>query len=266
MKGGRQAAGDESVSSESGVAAKLDPKKDSQLSASGYGLDTSISDGAVWQSAFNPAVPSGVIRLQTGTNPPETCKTEYFEPPLLADGKNYAAFHNRGLMVDSKGVAWVSFAGNGRLGRLDINKCKVRSGPAATGQHCPEGWEFHQVPGPEVKGGAAFSADYSYLMPMDLFDTTGLGKNVPIVLESNSDSLLAFNDQTKKWTIMRVPYPIGFHARSADGRIDDPHAGWKGKGTYASYASGPVWTQEGGEDASGPQMVKFQFRPNPQAY
>ena len=49
-------------------------------------------------------------------------------------------------------------------------------------------------------------------------------------------------------------------------RQDDSLTG-KGKGVFATYASQPVWHQEGGEDAAtGPQLVKFQVRPDPLAY
>ncbi len=31
-----------------------------------------------------------------------------------------------------------------------------------------------------------------------------------------------------------VPYPMGFYAKTFDGRIDDANAGWKGRGIWAS--------------------------------
>ena len=37
---------------------------------------------------------------------------------------------------------------------------------------------------------------------------------------------------------MRVPYPMGFHARGLDGRIDDPDAGWKGRGLWSTVQHG----------------------------
>ena len=37
--------------------------------------------------------------------------------------------------------------------------------------------------------------------------------------------------------MLRVPYPMGFHSRGMDGRIDDPNAGWKGRGIYATYGA-----------------------------
>jgi len=95
----------------------------------------------------------------------------------------------------------------------------------------------------------------------------GLGKDIPVITGSNSDSLQAFDPKTEKWTVLRVPYPMDFHTRGMDGRIDDPKGGWKGKGVYATYAMQPVWHQEGGEDGtSGPTTVKFQIRPTPLDY
>ena len=33
---------------------------------------------------------------------------------------------------------------------------------------------------------------------------------------------------------LRVPYPMGFYAKGFDGRIDDPNAGWKGRGLWTT--------------------------------
>ena len=257
--GGGEAAGG------AAVAAPFDPKKDTRIEGFLYGVDADISDGSMWFAKTGP-FPTGAVRFHPGTNPPDTCKTEYFEPPKLADG-TYAAFLGRGISVDSKGVAWVAFA-SGQFGRLDRSKCKVLSGPAvANGQHCAEGWAFFDSPGPKISGTrGGGSADFHYLNWVDLHDTLGLGKDVPILAGSNSDSLLAFDNKAEKWIIMRVPYPLSFHTRGMDGRFDDLSKGWKGKGLYATYATEPVWHQEGGEDASGPQLVKFQMRPDPLAY
>jgi len=71
------------------------------------------------------------------------------------------------------------------------------------------------------------------------------------------------NGQMKSLTL-RVPYPLGFHARHIDGRIDDPNAGWKGRGMWTSYSMYTPWHQEGGK-GSRPKVVKLQMRPNPLA-
>jgi hypothetical protein len=63
---------------------------------------------------------------------------------------------------------------------------------------------------------------------------------------------------------LRVPYPLGFYARSLDGRIDDAKAGWKGRGVWTSNNIVPIWHQETGE-GSTEVLAHFQVRPNPLA-
>lgn len=247
------------------AAIKVDPTKDTLITGGLYGVDADVSDGGMWFAKINPH-PTGIVKFLQGSAPPETCHSEYFEPPKLADGKNYAAFNGRGISADSKGVAWIAY-GSGHFGRFDRRKCKVMKGPTiADGQHCPEGWSLFASPGPKLRGVANGSADFHYLDWVDLHDTLGLGKDTPILAGTNSDSLLAFDQKTEKFVVLRVPYPMSFHTRGMDGRFDDVSKGWKGKGVFATYASEPVWHQEGGEDASGPQLVKFQMRPDPLAY
>ncbi len=247
------------------VPAKFDPKKDTRIEGFLYGTDADVKTGGMWFAQTNP-FPTGAVFHHPGSNPPETCKTEYYQPPMLPDGKNYAAFNGRGISADSRGVAWVAY-GSGQFGRLDRTKCKVMSGPTvAEGQHCPEGWTFYDSPGPKLTGVKYGSSDHHYLNWVDLHDTLGMGKDTPLYAGSNSDSLLAVDEKNNKIVTLRVPYPMGFHTRGMDGRFEDLSKGWKGKALYATYASQPVWHQEGGEDASGPQLVKFQMRPDPLAY
>jgi hypothetical protein len=108
------------------------------------------------------------------------------------------------------------------------------------------------------------SADYSYNDWVDREDTFGLGKDVPLVSGTGSDSLIAYVPSTKKWIVLRVPYPMGFYTRSMDGRIDDPNGGWKGRGLWSAVASRVVWHTEGGW-GTRPYAVHFQIRPDPLA-
>lgn len=249
-----------------GAEKVFDPSQDTAILGFLYGMDPNAADGSMWYAKSSPDVPTGAIRFVRGTNPPETCRTEYFATPKTAGG-GYAAFGGRGVALDSKGVAWLGYT-SGQLGKFDRSKCKVLSGPTvADGQHCPEGWTHYDAPGPKLPGVKVGTSDYHYLIWTDTHDTFGLGKDVPILAGSNSDSLLAFDQKTEKFNVLRVPYPLGFHTRGMDGRIDDPKAGWKGKGIYATYSSQPTWHQEGGDDGtSGPQIVKFQMRPDPLAF
>ena len=54
---------------------------------------------------------------------------------------------------------------------------------------------------------------------------------MPINTGNASEGLLALKDG--KWVVLRVPYPMGFYTKWLDGRIDDPNAGWKGRGLWA---------------------------------
>ena len=86
-------------------------------------------------------------------------------------------------------------------------------------------------------------------------------RNVPVATGNFTDSLEALVDG--KWVTLRVPYPMGFHAKGLDGRIDDPNAGWKGRGLWSTYAGRATWHIEG--DRERPKVVKFQLRPDPLA-
>ena len=139
------------------------------------------------------------------------------------------------------------------------------NGPDASGQHCPEGWTLYPTPGPQMAGvSAAGSADFHYYMWVDQFDTLGLGANVPLVNGTTSDSLIALLPETGEMLTLRVPYPLGFYTRGLDGRIDDPDAGWKGRGVWASNDTIANWHNEGGKGMTS-EIVRFQVRPHPLA-
>src|SRR5262249_8884709 len=138
----------------------------------------------------------------------------------------------RGMDIDSKGVVWAPLA-SGHLGRFDRSKCKVLNGPTATGKHCPEGWTLYSFPGPQLQGVTdGGSAEASYYTWVDQHDTFGLGNDVPWATGNANDSLMALVDG--KFVNFRVPYPMGFYAKGLDGRIDDPNAGWKGRGVWST--------------------------------
>jgi hypothetical protein len=63
---------------------------------------------------------------------------------------------------------------------------------------------------------------------------------------------------------LRIPYPMNVNMRGMDGRIDDPKAGWKGRGGWVSYNSQAPWHYEGGKGMTS-KAVHVQIRPNPLA-
>lgn len=246
----------------------IDPKKDQRLAGFLYGMGVSPADGSVWYARYTywikdwtPGVPGGLIRFVRGAHPPESCRVEYYETPVK-DGKPLA-FNPRGVDLDHEGVAWVAY-GSGQLGRFDRRRCKVTSGPAATGQHCPEGWSFFTSPGPRMKGVSTGSADWHYLTWVDQHDVLGLGRDVPIIPGTASDSLLVFLPKREQFVTLRVPYPLGLFARGLDGRIDDAKAGWKGRALWSSYDGRETKHIEGGPGTSS-KIVKLQLRPSPLA-
>jgi len=233
----------------------VDPTKDRRVNAAFYGIAVNPNDGTIWGSVLG--FPGYVIRLNPGSNPPATALAEVFEPPLPGYGP-------RGMDIDRQGVAWTPLA-SGHLASFDRKKCKgPLNGPTATGKHCPEGWTLYPFPGPQLANVTETgSAEASYYAWVDQFDTFGLGRDVPIATGNANESLLALVNG--RFVNLRVPYPLGFYTKWMDGRIDDPAAGWKGRGLFATVSTRAPFHMEGGKGTTS-KVVKFQLRPDPLAH
>src|SRR5699024_1052774 len=92
--------------------------------------------------------------------------------------------------------------------------------------------------------------------------TLGLGENVPINTGNESEGLLALKDG--EWVVLRVPYPMGFYTKWIGGRIDDPDAGWKGRGVWATVSSRAPFHMEGGKGTTS-KVVTSHLRLAPLA-
>ncbi len=209
---------------------------------------------AVWGSnAFR--YPGSITRLSPGDNPPQTALAEVYYPPL-------PGFGIRGADIDKNGVVWTSL-GSGHLGEFDRRKCKGElNGPQATGHHCPEGWTLHDLPGPGFADLPQFSVESSYYTWVDQHNSLGLGEDVPIATGNLFDGVHALVDDA--FVTLRIPYPMGFYTKGFEGRIDDPDAGWKGRGIWVPEGDRTPWLKEGGK-GSKPIVVHFQVRPDPLA-
>jgi hypothetical protein len=238
----------------------VDPTKDKRYGAAFYSV-APAPDGSVWGSVLG--FPGAIVRLSPGSNPPETALAEVFETPVDNPKAPVQGFSPRGMDIDRNGVAWVALA-SGHLGSFDRRKCKGSlNGPSATGQHCPEGWTLYAEPVPQMKGVTdPGSAEASYYTWVDQFDTFGLGKNIPINTGNGAEALLVLKDG--KWIVLRVPYPTGYYTKWLDGRIDDPRAGWKGKGLWSTVSTRAPFHMETGKGTTS-KVVKFQLRPDPLA-
>jgi hypothetical protein len=238
----------------------VDPAKDKRYGSALYAVSPA-ADGSIWGSALG--FPGALIRLSPGANPPETALAEVFELPFNNPKAPVQGFSPRGMDVDRNGVAWVALA-SGHLASFDRRKCKgPLNGPSATGQHCPEGWTFYVEPLPQMKGVTdSGSAEASYYTWVDQFDTLGLGSNIPINTGNESEGLLVLKDG--QWIVLRVPYPTGYYTKWLDGRIDDPKAGWKGRGLWSTISTRAPFHMETGKGTTS-KVIKFQLRPDPLA-
>ena len=228
----------------------VDPAKDKRIAGGPYAVMPSPVDGSIWYTVGVFGGTAAVLRFV-----PETGLSEVYNVPAPAYGI-------RGGDIDRNGVVWASLS-SGHLGSFDRRKCKgPLNGPAATGDHCPEGWTMYQYPGPGFDGLGPNSAESSYYTWVDQHNTSGLGENIPMSTANLGDGFVALKDG--KMVTIRIPYPMGFYAKGFDGRIDDPNAGWKGRGLWSTSGDRTPWLMEGGKGAR-PRAVHIQFRPDPLA-
>ena len=240
----------------------LDPAKDKRVMAAFYGVQPSPVDDTIWGQSMDVGFsrldqPGYIIRLIPGANPAETALAELFLPPDEGYG-------SRGIDLTSTGVVWTVLS-SGHMASFDRKKCtrEIKGPEAITGKMCPEGWTLYKFPGPQFQGVSdKGSAEHAYYIWVDRENTLGLGKDVPIASTNGGESLTAIVDG--KFVTLRVPYPLGFFSKNVDGRIDDPNAGWKGKGIWTTFGSRAPFHNEGGTQNS-PKLYKVQMRPDPLA-
>ncbi|MFW6093641.1 MAG: carboxypeptidase regulatory-like domain-containing protein [Pseudomonadota bacterium] len=241
--------------SEMRVDSNGDGEADMPIVGFNYGIIPNPEDGSVWtaQPGGNPGddldYRGRLVRFD-----PATGKHETYVPPAPGAGP-------RGVDVDTNGIIWVALGGSGTLARFDRSRCAQTWG---AGDQCPEGWILYPSPGPAMQSNAEqpVGADFHYYVFVDQFDTLGLGRNTVILNGTGSDSLLAFDQKTESYTVIRVPYPLNTFTRGLDGRIDDPDAGWKGRGLWFTNGADPIIHSEVPRSYAG----KVQLRPSPLAH
>jgi hypothetical protein len=234
---------------------ETDARRDTEVRYNLYSIIPSPVDGSVWGASEE--FPGYIVHVDRGANPPETCITEVYKVPE-------PGIDPRGIDIDSNGIVWTALAASSHLASFDRSKCKVLNGPTTlAGTHCEAGWKLYVSDGPRFKG-TDIPSDFHYYNWVDQHDIAGFGANTPMATGSNSDAILVLDPATGKWVKLRVPYPLGFYHRGLDGRIDDPAAGWKGRGLWANYGTHLIWHTEGGKGTLG-KAVHFQIRPDPLA-
>jgi hypothetical protein len=112
--------------------------------------------------------PGYIVRIDPGSNPPDTALAEVYKVPLPGYGI-------RGMDVDRKGVVWVPLDTRPVERSLADPTIEVRNVPAAAeGNKCPEGWTFYRLPGPSFQGDSD-AAENPYYVWVDQHDILGLG-------------------------------------------------------------------------------------------
>ena len=216
-----------------------------------YAVMPHPTDGSIWYTSGTFGGRPGFLRFD-----PKTKLSEFYELPKEAIGV-------RGGDIGKDGVLYGSGSG-GHLIAFDRRKCKAPlNGPNATGNHCPEGFTLTKYPGPGFDDVPNSSAEASYYTWVDHHNAVGLGENIPISTANLQDGFTALVNG--KMILMRVPYPMGYYAKGLDARIDDPNAGWKGRGLWSASGDRTPWLNELGKGAR-PMAVHVQVRPDPLAH
>lgn len=240
----------------------IDPARDHRITFGCYYDAINPLDGSVWCAGSAPAKDRRhIVRVELGSNPPQTCRAERFEAPPQPDIQMAG---ERGIAIDTNGVVWVAWRQTDHLTSFDRRKCKgPLNGLKATGPHCPEGWTVYRRSDEPTFMNSKLLSDDNYSLDVDQFDWSGLGKNTKIIGSVNSDALQALLP-SGEFIDLHIPYPMGFFTRNVHGRFDNPKAGWKGRGIWTAGMTYTNWHQEGGK-GQAPKVVKVQVRPSPTA-
>ena|ERR1700674_272310 len=84
-------------------------------------------------------------------------------PRTISSRRGVEIPNDGGIEVDSQGVVWTNWRSSDHVMAFDRRKCKVLSGPNATGVHYAEGWTLYRTSGPTLQGSTA-NADMNYLL------------------------------------------------------------------------------------------------------
>ena len=217
------------------------PTKDKRVVAGFYGIAPIPLDGSIWGSVLG--FPGMVVRLDPGDNPPNTALSEVYEVPLMP-ARLLAARHGHRHATASSGCRSRAATWRASTAASARARSTARPRPASIVRKAGRSIRCPARSSADVEAETG-SAEASYYTWVDQHDTFGLGKDVPIATGNNSDSLHALVDG--KFVPLRVPYPMGFYAKGLDGRIDDPNAGWKGRGLWSTYGNRTPFHIEGGK-------------------
>ena len=138
------------------------------------------------------------------------------------------------------------------------------NGPTATGKHCPEGWTLYPFPGPQFAERQRDRQRRGELLHLGrsvqhAWAWARTCRSRPAMPTSR-----CWRWSTASGSICACHIRWAIYAKWMDGRIDDPNAGWKGRGLWSTYGNRTPFHIEGGKGTT-PKVVRFQLRPDPLA-
>ena len=232
----------------------VDPTKDKRIVAGFYAVMPSPVDGSIWGS-----VPGNPGRGRAGRARVESVRRPRWPRSTTCRCPASACAAATSTARASCGCRW-------RAATSAASTAQVQgSAERAEGDRrsLPRGLDVLPVSRVrDSKASATTAPKSSYYTWVDQHNTFGLGEDVPMSTGNLNDGLIALKDG--KMIVLRVPYPLGFYAKGFDGRIDDPNAGWKGRGLWAANGDRTPWLIEGGKGTK-PLAAHFQLRPDPLA-
>ena len=232
----------------------LEPGKDMRIGQVFYAVMPSPVDGTVWGTIRNnPARWCGSIQAPIRRRPR---LSEIYNVP--AAGLRPARRRYR-LQRAWSGCRWPAAISAASTAANAKARSTARQQPAISVRKAGRSTNIRDR---ASKASAITAPSSSYYTWVDQHNTLGLGNDVPVSTGNLNDGLIAFAGG--KMITMKVPYPTGFYAKGLDGRIDDPKAGWKGRGLWSTSGDRVPWHQEGGKGMT-PMAVHFQMRPSPLA-
>ncbi len=99
------------------------------------------------------------------------------------------------------------------------------------------------------------SADSHYYDWVDQFDTFGLGKNMPIVAGKRIRFAAGAQSADGKFTMMRVPYPMGFFAEGTGRPHRRSARRLEGQGSWTTWGTRAPFHSEGQKEAMTSKVV-----------
>ncbi len=230
-----------------------DPTKDRRINSPFYAVMPSPVDGSIWGSTLG--YPGAVVRLVAGFESARDGARRGLQRAAARLRRARRRHRQQGRRV---GV-------DGQRPHRQLRSTQVQGAaqrPEGHRRSLSRGLVVLQVSGSRLPGHRRQQRRVELLLLGRSAQHVRPGQRCADVHRQPERRLIAYANG--RMVVLRVPYPIGFYAKGFDGRIDDPKAGWKGRGLWAANGDRTPWLIEGGKGTK-PLAAHFQLRPDPLA-